>query len=48
MAQLRPAARGVVRLWPVSRAVNRVRNNGVELLDCIDDPASPFAERCCS
>jgi putative SOS response-associated peptidase YedK len=39
---LRPAAVGVARLWPVSRAVNSVRNNGPELLDRIDDPhASP-------
>jgi putative SOS response-associated peptidase YedK len=38
---LRPAADGVVRLWPVSRAVNSVRNNGAELLDCLDDPAAP-------
>ena len=38
---LRPAAAGVVRLWPVSRAVNSVRNNGAELLDCIDNPAAP-------
>ena len=29
---LRPASPGVVRLWPVSRAVNSVRNNGPELL----------------
>jgi putative SOS response-associated peptidase YedK len=29
---LRPAHDGVVRLWPVSRAVNSVRNNGVGLL----------------
>jgi putative SOS response-associated peptidase YedK len=38
---LRPAAAGVVRLWPVSRAVNSVRNNGAELLDRIDDPHAP-------
>ncbi len=32
----------VLRLWPVSRVVNSVRNNGAELLDWIDDPhASP-------
>jgi len=36
-----PAADGVVKLWPVSRAVNSVRSNGAELLDCIDDPAAP-------
>jgi putative SOS response-associated peptidase YedK len=40
-ALLRPAADGVVKLWPVSRAVNSVRNNGAALLDCIDDPAAP-------
>jgi putative SOS response-associated peptidase YedK len=40
-ALLRPAASGVVRLWPVSRAVNNVRNNAADLLDCIDDPAAP-------
>lgn len=31
---LRPARPGTVRLWPVSRAVNSVRNNGSELLIC--------------
>ena len=41
LALLRPAAAGVVRLWPVSRAVNSVRNNGAGLLDCVDDPAAP-------
>jgi len=40
-ALLRPAAEGVVRMWPVSRAVNSVRNNGAALLDRIDDPAAP-------
>ena len=29
---LRRAPPGTVRLWPVSRAVNSVRNNGPELL----------------
>jgi putative SOS response-associated peptidase YedK len=29
---LRPAAEGVLRIWPVSRAVNSVRNNGPDLL----------------
>lgn len=38
---LRPADEGVVKIWPVSRAVNNVQNNGAELLDCIDDPAAP-------
>ena len=40
-ALLRPAADDVLRIWPVSRAVNSVRNNGPELLDAIDDPAAP-------
>ena len=38
---LGPAADGVVRLWPVSRAVNSVRNNKATLLDRIDDPLAP-------
>ena len=40
-ALLRPAAEDVLQLWPVSRAVNSVRNNGTELLDRIDDPHAP-------
>ncbi len=32
-ALLRPAGDDVLRLWPVSRAVNSVRHNGPELLD---------------
>jgi putative SOS response-associated peptidase YedK len=40
-ALMRPAAEGVLQLWPVSRAVNSVRNNGPDLLDRIDDPAAP-------
>ncbi len=40
-ALLRPAAEDVLRLWPVSRAVNSVRNNGSDLLDRVDDPAAP-------
>ncbi len=39
-ALLRPAAEGVLRLWPVSRAVNSVRNNSAELLDRTDDSAT--------
>jgi hypothetical protein len=35
---MRAAAAGVVRLWPVSRAVNSVRNNGAGLLVPIVDP----------
>ena len=35
---MRPAGDNVLRLWPVSRAVNSVRNNGAELLDRVDDP----------
>jgi putative SOS response-associated peptidase YedK len=38
---MQPAAEDVLRLWPVSRAVNSVRNNGAELLDRIDDPHAP-------
>ena len=40
-ALMRPAPNDVLRLWPVSRAVNNVRNNGSDLLDRIDDPAAP-------
>jgi putative SOS response-associated peptidase YedK len=40
-ALMRPAADDVLNLWPVSRAVNSVRNNGAELLDRIDDPDAP-------
>jgi putative SOS response-associated peptidase YedK len=40
-ALMRPAAEGALHLWPVSRAVNSVRNNGAGLLDRIDDPAGP-------
>ena len=38
---MRSAADDVLNSWPVSRAVNSVRNNGPELLDRIDDPAAP-------
>ena len=41
LALMQPAADDVVELWPVSRAVNSVRNNGPELLDRIDDPNAP-------
>jgi putative SOS response-associated peptidase YedK len=41
-ALMRPAADDVLHLWPVSRAVNAVRNNGPELLDRIDDPQAPL------
>jgi putative SOS response-associated peptidase YedK len=40
LALLRPSPDGVVRTWPVSRAVNSVRNNGPALLDRIDGPAA--------
>ena len=40
-ALLRPAADDLLALWPVSRAVNSVRNNGANLLDRVDDPAAP-------
>ncbi len=36
---LRPASPGTVRLWPVSRTVNSVRNNGAELLHNMTDVA---------
>ena len=38
---MRPAGDNVLLLWPVSRAVNSVRNNGGELLDQVDDPTAP-------
>ena len=38
---MRPAADDVLRLWPVSRAVNNVRNNGAELLDQMNDSVAP-------
>jgi len=38
---LRPAPDGTLRMWPVSRAVNSVRNNGPALVDRVDDPAAP-------
>ena len=44
LALLRPAREDVLHLWPVSRTVNSVRNNGAELLDRIDDPHAPAAE----
>ena len=37
---LRPSSPGTVRLWPVGRAVNSVRNNGPELLNETTDVAS--------
>ena len=40
-ALMRPAANDVLNLWPVSRAVNSVRNDGANLLDRIDDPDAP-------
>ena len=41
LALLRPAPEDILRIWPVSRAVNSVRNNGAALLDRIDDPDAP-------
>ena len=38
---MRPADDKLLHLWPVSRAVNNVRNNGPDLLDRIDDPHAP-------
>ncbi len=40
-ALMQPAPDDVLHLWPVSRAVNSVRNNGAGLLDPIDDPYAP-------
>ena len=40
-ALLRPAHDDVLTVWPVSRAVNSVRNDGPHLLDAIDDPHAP-------
>jgi putative SOS response-associated peptidase YedK len=40
-ALLRPAATGLVRHWPVGRAVNTVRNNGPDLLCEMTDPTKP-------
>ena len=40
-ALLRPAVDDVLHVWPVSRAVNNVRNNGAALLDRVDDPLAP-------
>ena len=38
-ALLRPAPDDLLRLWPVSRAVNSPRNNGAELL--VAQPQAP-------
>lgn len=38
---LRPAGDDVLRIWPVSRSVNNVRNNGPALLEPVADPAAP-------
>jgi putative SOS response-associated peptidase YedK len=35
-ALLRPAADDVLKLWPVSQAVNNVRNNGADLLEPVE------------
>ena len=43
-ALMRPAAAGVVRLWPVSRLVNSVRNDGPHLLDEVADPGPQTAQ----
>ena len=40
-ALLRPSSEGVLRLWPVSRAVNKVGNNSPDLLARVDDPHAP-------
>ncbi len=36
---MRPAAEGVLHMWPVGRAVGNVRNDGPELLEAIPDGA---------
>ncbi len=41
VALMRPAGDGTLHLWPVSRAVNSVRNGGAALLDRVDDPQAP-------
>jgi putative SOS response-associated peptidase YedK len=38
LALLRPAEEHVLRFWPISRAVNRMRSNCAELLLRVDDP----------
>lgn len=38
---MRPAGNDLLHLWPVSRAVNSVRNDGAHLLDRIDDQHAP-------
>ncbi len=38
---LRPAADDVLRLWPISTAVNAVRNNGADLLAPLQAPEAP-------
>ena len=38
---MRPAGGDVMRLWPVSRMVNNVRNNGAGLLSRMDEPDAP-------
>ncbi|WP_158742186.1 SOS response-associated peptidase [Acidisphaera sp. L21] len=38
---MQAAANDMLRFWPVSRAVNAVRNNGPQLLDPVDDQAMP-------
>jgi putative SOS response-associated peptidase YedK len=42
MALLLPAPNGAVRIWPVSTAVNSVRNDGPRLLDSAADIAIPL------
>jgi putative SOS response-associated peptidase YedK len=39
-----PAPDGTLRLWPVSRAVNNVRNHGPQLLTPLDDPGPQTLE----
>ncbi len=46
MDLMRPAKEDVLRLWPVSRAVNSVRNNGAELAGPGGRSERTAAERC--
>jgi putative SOS response-associated peptidase YedK len=46
LALMQSAAEDVLHLWPVSRAVNSVRNNGADLLKRIDDPLAPPPSDC--
>ena len=38
MALMRPAAGGILHLWPVSRKVNNPANDGPDLLESVSQP----------